>query len=412
MATRSRTYKPTDWQVWVYTPVSGKFRLDFSTLDGADVLGGSTDTGSIQVLPLRINSINLQDGGQPDQSVFSSFTPGTMDLSAQLLSWDANTVKELYNGKQIFLTLKNEATNSHPTFGKNTVFFIGQISDLQINVDLINAVTNLNITATDLFSGIANVPFAIAKSTVTGKAAQLSSAFNAAKDAGQISPYFGFSMFGLLGAVYESNVNETKSFGEWIQDYLASEVAIYFPTYFQNYGSGIWDVGLSLTAYTITANTKAGEVIPESLIGSMMVGQDGANVPTAFDLSNSSGIYSYGSTTANTLSNPQIYSATLDVPLSFMPTIANKIREYTQNIQPLEITVRTAQTNQTITFDNARYGAGGDYFFPKYYWRNGQEVKTAPTYLGGTTFYHQIVGTSHSIDVDGWTTTYQLWKGL
>ena len=91
MTTTSRTYLPTDWQVWTYAPVAGKFRLDFSALDGADVLGGATDTGSVQAFPLRISSIQLDDGQRPDQSVFSQFTAGTMSLSAQLLTWDETT---------------------------------------------------------------------------------------------------------------------------------------------------------------------------------------------------------------------------------------------------------------------------------------------------------------------------------
>jgi hypothetical protein len=412
MATKSRTYLPTDWQLWVYTPVSGKFRLDFSALDGADVLGGATDLGSVQVLPLRIGTIQLDDGQQPDQSVFSQFTPGTMALSAQLLSWDATTVKELYNGKQVFLTLKNEATNSHPTFGKNTVFFIGQIDSLDIQVDPINSITNLTITATDVSAASVNFPVAIAKSTTTGKAAQITSAFNAARDAGQISPYLSFSFYGILGSVYETNVTESKSLGDWIQDYLFSEVANFFPGYFTNYVAGVWDINRGLTAYTITANSKVCETIPYSMISNMAVTQDGANVPTAFNMTNSAATYSYGSITASTLSNPTIYSGQLDVPTSFLPTIASKILQYTQNIQPTEITVRTAQAFQTITFDNARTLFGTDYFFPKYYWRNGQEVKTIPTYLGGNTYYHQVVGTSHTITPDDWQTTYQLWKGL
>lgn len=413
MATTSRTYLPTDWQLWTYQPVAGKFRLDFSTLNGSDVLGGATDLGSVGVLDLNINSIQLDDGAAPDQSVFSSFQSGTMSLSASLLEWDSTIISELYNGKQVFLTLKNEAVASHPTFGKNTVFFIGQIDSLEINIDPINRVTSLTISCSDVSSAAMNYPVSISKSTTTGKASQITTAFEDAKTALQISPYLSFAFYGFLGAVYEANVAESKSFGEWIGDYLTSEVAVFFPGYFTNYssGSGTWDINRSLQAYTIAVNSKTGEVIPETIISNMIVTQDGANVPTAFDLSNSSGSYSYGTTTANTLSNPTIYSSQIDVPTSFLTTIANKIREYTQNTQPTEITVRTAQAFQPITFDNSRSLFGTDYFFPKYYWRNGQEVKTIPTYLGGI-YYHQIVGTSHTITPDDWQTTYQLWKGL
>jgi hypothetical protein len=405
MATKSRTYLPTDWQVWVYTPVAGKFRLDFSALDGADVLGGSTDTGSIQPLALRINSIQIDDGQQPDQAVFSSFTPGTMSLSAQLLSWDSNIVKELYNGKQIFLTLKNEATNSHPTFGKNTIFFIGQIDNLDINIDPINHVTNLNIMATDVLSASMNTVFAYTKSN-SGKDIDLAAAFTAAKTAGQINTYSFLGLSG-MGSTYEATGTITRSFGELVSDFISSDVALVKTYIFQNWLGSAYELGRNLSMTTIATTGTTGETIPESLTAQMSVGQDGANVPTAFNISNSAAIYSYGTTTANTASNPQVYTATIDVPTVFLPTIANKISSYTQKIQPTQVTVRTAQSFQTIIFDNNE----GDYIWPQYYWRNGQEVKTMPTYTGGT-YYHQIVGTTHSIDVDGWTTTYQLWKGL
>ena len=50
MATTSRTYLASDWQVWTYEPVAGKFRLDFSALNGSDVLGAVGDLGGMAVL--------------------------------------------------------------------------------------------------------------------------------------------------------------------------------------------------------------------------------------------------------------------------------------------------------------------------------------------------------------------------
>ena len=60
MTTYSRTYKTTDWKVWIYTPVSGKFRLDFSALDGSDVL--SSTEGSLQEVALPIEQITITEG--------------------------------------------------------------------------------------------------------------------------------------------------------------------------------------------------------------------------------------------------------------------------------------------------------------------------------------------------------------
>jgi hypothetical protein len=410
MATKSRTYLPTDWQLWVYTPVAGKFRLDFSALNGADVLGGATDLGSFQVFPLRIGSIQLDDGQRPDQSVFSQFAPGTMALSAQLLAWSDTTVKELYNGKKVYLTLKNEATNSHPTFGKNTVFFSGFIDSLNIDVDPINKITNLTVTAVDILGGALNVPVSIARTTTIEKYGTLTTALDSLR-----GTYFDtectFSLFDSTGAFYETNATAVNTMGTWLADYVASGV-ILITTKDQNRLSGTTVAyQRTISGLTIAANSKTGVEIPESITSGIVISQDGANVPTAFDLSNSAANYNFGTTSASILSNPTIYSTTLDMPTSQLPNVANKILQYTNAIQPTQVTVRTAQSFQPIVFTNVMTIGDPEYFYPQYLWFNGQEVKTMPTYTGGT-YYHMVVGTSHTITPDDWQTTYQLWKGL
>jgi hypothetical protein len=404
MATKSRTYLPTDWQVWTYTPVAGKFRLDFSALNGADVLGAVGDVGSIQPLDLAIGSIQLDDGARPEQSVFSSAQPGTMAISAQLLTWSASLIAELYNGKQIFLTLKNEATNNHPIFGKNSIFFIGVIEGLDIQVDPINSITNLTITANDISSTVMNLPLSFVKTNI-GKDIDIATAFLNAKYDNLINPYLQLSLSGLL-STYEATGTMVATIGELLDDFMASDVAIYTPYYFQDYSGG-YTLGRQMSASTVATTATDGELIPESITSQISIGQDGGNVPQSFDLSNTTGNYKSGVSWASTSSNPLVYTATIDVPTAFLPTIAAKILSYTQKTQPLALTVRSAQPFQTIVFDNNE----GDYVWPLYFWRNGQRVKTTPTYTGGTN-YHIVVGTSHSITPDEWTTTYQLLKGL
>jgi hypothetical protein len=404
MATRSRTYLPTDWQLWVYEPVAGKFRLDFSTLGGADVLGGATDLGTIELLDLRIGSIELDDGSRPDQSIFSSFAPGTMSISAQLLTWSETTVKELYNGKAIYLTLKNEATNLHPTFGKNSIYFMGVIDSLDIQVDPINDITNLNFTASDFSSTVLNLPLSFAKTNI-GKDIDIMQAFIDAKAANLVNPYLTLSLSGML-STYEATGTIVATVGELIQDFIASDVAIYTPYYYQNYSAG-YTLGRAMAASTVATTVTDGELIPEAITSNISIGQDGGNVPQSFDLSNSTGNYKSGVSWASASSNPLVYTATIDVPTAHLQTIADKVITYTQKIQPVELTVRSAQPFQTIVFDNDE----GDYIWPLYFWRNGQRVKTTPTYTGGT-YYHVVVGTSHSITPDAWMTTYQLLKGL
>jgi hypothetical protein len=408
MPTRSRTYLPTDWQVWTYKPVAGKFRLDFSALNGADVLGGVSDLGSIQLLDIPITAIQLDDGQRPDQGVFFTFTPGTMSLSSQIVDWDETLVKELYNGKQIFLTLKNEASTNHGTFGKNTVFFIGQIDNLDINVDPINFVTTLTISATDITGAALNVPITVTKGVSKGLA--IEAGFVAAQTAGQISQYLDFDLFAILGTSWEFGGTYTTTFGNLMIEYIQGEVAE-AGGFYQQYKSGptVYIVR-NIYGRTIAANSLAGRLIPDDITTNIVFSQDGANSPTAFDLSNALAVYSYGTSSASILTNPTIYTATMDVETLALLTIADKISEFTQKIQPTEVTVRTARSYQEIVFDNPA-GGGSEYFYPVNFYFNGEEVKTTPAFTGGT-YYHTIVGTSHTITPDDWQTTYQLWKGL
>jgi hypothetical protein len=354
----------------------------------------------------------MQDGQQPEQSVFSAFQAGTFALSAQLLTYDATLVRELYNGKLIFLTLKNQAVNVHPTFGNNTVFFIGQIDSLDIAVDPVNDITNLTFTAVDVASAAMNYPITV--TTNISKATNVSTAIAQAVARGEMSQYIDATgLLGVLGATFENIATVTKTMGEWMADYIAGEVAILYPTFDFYYDSVNWVVNRRLFGTTIAATSTSGtEAFLDSQTTGLVVTQDGANVPTAFDISNSTANYSFGTTTANTLSNPAIYANNIDVPTAFLPTIANKILEYTQKIQPTEITIQTATTNQTLVFDNARPTYASDYYLPKTLYRIGQETRSYPAYLGGGTFYHRIVGISHTITPDYWQTTYQLWKGL
>jgi hypothetical protein len=394
--------------VWTYTPVAGKFRLDFSVLNGTDVLGAVGNVGSLQVLDLAITNIQIDDGQRPDQGVFFTFAPATMSLSAQIVDWDETLVKELYNGKQIFLTLKNEASTNHSTFGKNTVFFIGQIDNLDINVDPINLVTTLTISAVDVSGAAVNVPVSVSKAISKGLAIQ--NAFLAAQTAGQISPYLDFDLFAILGTSWEFGGTYTSTFGELMTEYIQGEVAEANGFFYQYKSGPTVYIIRNLFGRTISANSELGRLIPDDITTNIVIGEDGANLPTAYDLSNASAIYSYGTSSASILTNPTIYTATLDVPTLALETIADKISEYTQKIQPIEVTVNTARTYQEIVFDNPA-GGGSEYFYPVNFYFNGEEVKTTPAFTGGT-YYHTIVGTSHTITPDDWQTTYQLWKGL
>jgi hypothetical protein len=408
MATRSRTYLPTDWQVWVYTPVPGKFRLDFSTLGGADVLGGPSDLGSVQVLDLNINTIQIDEGQQPTSGVFFNFVPGTMSISAQLLQWDDALIKELYNGKQIYLTLKNESTYSHPIFGTNTIYFIGTIDSLDIQIDPINRVTNLIVSAVDGFGSAMNTPITVDR--YQQKLFEFTDGLNEAKASGRVSQYLSATDFtgGLIDSTWENTgvTFETFSFGDLLQDIVTSGVNSIGSYYLQT-TTGLLEH--KLVGVTIQPEPTSGTAIPESIISNVQIGSDGGNVPTTFNLSNSVATYTYGVETANNLTNQSIYNQSLDIPTANLKLIADKIRQYVAKTQPLQVTILTAQTYQPILFDDRI--PLSHYIYPKNHYLNSVPVTTTLSFTGKTA-YHFIAGTSHTITPDDWQTTYQLWKGL
>jgi hypothetical protein len=411
MATASRTYKPTDWELWAVRANTGTFALDYSVLDGPDVLGGPSAASTLQLLPLSITNIFLEDGQAPDQGVFFTFSPGNMILNAQLLTWNDRTVNELANGLQVFLTLKNESAYSHSTFGKRTVYFIGEISSLEINVDPINEITNLTLTAVDIASSAVNVPVTISKSS--GKAQIIDQAFSDAVSNGTISSYIDASLIQTLNTSWEFTGSYATTLGQLIDEFIEGEVAFQYNVYAQGYspGTGV-TVRRQIAGYTIEANGQDPDVptIPESIISDIVISQDGNNVPTAFQLNNSTSTYSFAPTQAETKSNTSVYYADLDVQTANMTTIANKIREYTQRTLPTQVTIRTATVNQPIVFDDVG-GVPSGFFYPANHYFNSEIVKIISSYTGKTT-WHRIAATSHTITPDYWQTTYQLWKGL
>jgi len=143
---------------------------------------------------------------------------------------------------------------------------------------------------------------------------------------------------------------------------------------------------------------------------------DGADVPTSFNLSNSTLSYSFGTSEANILSLPTQYTATLDVNgAGQLSQISDRIRTYVPRLSPTSITVTTATTYQPIVFDNTQAQSGGQYYYPNNWWANGTDVNIYLSFLatGGVTpnYYTKIVGQSHEITPDLWQTTYQLLKG-
>ena len=410
MATTSRTYLASDWQVWTYEPVAGKFRLDFSALNGSDVLGAVGDVGGMAVLDLDIAEINIQDGERPTQSVFGIVSPGTCDILASTTGWDKALVQELYPGKSLAITLKNQASIDIDVFGRNSVYFLGVISGSTFSVDPINRVTTFTIQGLDVLGMALNQSFPVDKSTTTTKSSSLNAGLLA--NSNLFDSHLEIITNGDLTVNYEVTATETRSLGEWLEDWVQTLLGI--PATYYAYQLGNLKRVIALNP--LQTQPTSGAQITGSVISQLSMETDGADVPTSFNLSNSTLSYSFGTSEANILSLPTQYTAQLDVNgAGQLSQISDRIRTYIPRLSPTEITVTTASTYQPIVFDTTQAQSGGQYYYPNNWWANGTDVNIYLDYLatGGITpnYYTKIVGQSHNITPDLWQTTYQLLKG-
>jgi hypothetical protein len=407
MATTSRTYLASDWQVWTYEPVAGKFRLDFSALNGSDVLGAVGDVGSMAVLDIKIGEIAMQDGERPNQSVFGIVSPGTVNIMATVDGWDKAMIQELYPGKSLAVTLKNQATIDMNPYGRNTIYFLGIISSSTFTVDPINQFTTFNIQGLDILGAALNQSFAVDKSTTATKSSSLNAGLSAN------STLFPSDLLittnGDMTVNFSTSSTAINSLGYWLNDWVQSLVGI--PTTYYEYGPN-----KRLYLNPLHTQPTSGVTITGDVITNLVIETDGADIPTSFNLTNDIVNYNSGTIDANILTVPTQYTETIDVNGSGqLSQIVDRIKTYVPKLSPTEITVTTATTYQPITFDNTQAQSGGQYYYPNNWWANGTDINVYLDFLatGGVTpnYYTKIVAQSHNITPDLWQTTYQLLKG-
>jgi hypothetical protein len=410
MATTSRTYLASDWQVWTYEPVAGKFRLDFSALNGSDVLGAVGDVGSMAVLDIKIGEINMQDGERPNQSVFGIVSPGTVNIMATIDGWDKTMIQELYPGKSLAVTLKNQATVDVDVYGRNSVYFMGVINSSTFTVDPINQFTTFNIQGLDILGAALNQSFAVDKSTSATKSSSLNAGLTA--NSTLFDSHLQISTNGDLTVNFSTASTAINSLGYWLDDWIKSLLGI--PATYWQYSGGNLSKVVSLNA--LHTQPTSGVTITGDVITNLVIETDGADIPTSFNLTNDIVNYNSGTIDANILTVPTQYTETIDVNGSGqLSQIVDRIKTYVPKLSPTEITVTTATTYRPITFDNTQAQSGGQYYYPNNWWANGTDINVYLDFLatGGVTpnYYTKIVAQSHTITPDLWQTTYQLLKG-
>jgi len=429
MADRTRTYKSTDWQVWFYQPVAGKFRLDFSLLNGSDVLGGATDTGGMVQTTLPVSQITIEDGANLEQGISGLLEGSKANITLEVSTVNKTAMAEYYTGKRVVITLKNEeTTRTHAIFGQNTPMFTGFITTAQLSYVPGNIIHALTIEAQDVMQFVLNNQLSIKKTdssfydTVNGLYS-LKSAGQLPDDALNVnySPIQAGEDWQLAQWETYGTPAEIKSIGDWFSNLSYLYSALYAPCFITNvYNVSASEFGFFRHIYFRPQDdTQLSPVvnIPISQIYNVQLEGDMAGKPNIFSLSTPSGAQAQtGSQTSGSVNSMIQMSQTIDCNVGVLNDIISRITAIKNEYAPIMLEVIQGVNNQPIIFNNGLFTLDGTvtgYYYPKAY----KPVTTKAIFdlssLGFSATEVKIVyGTRMTITPDTWTTQYMLGKML
>lgn len=410
MATSTRTYLTTDWNLWVYTPVAGKFRLNFSLLNGTDVLS-STD-GTMAISPAEITAITIDDGAELSSGSIGTFNVPTALIGIQMIDFNRSMLAEYYPGKRIAITLKNQANaaGSNTTYGYNSVIFNGTITDTQLDLDPITNIAQLSLTATDYLSSILNSQITLVKNTTTDKGQLLGDKLNEldASFSTEI-PSYSFLLSG-SDTHYGAVETVTDTVGNFLDDFYISEVS--FPTYYLLEQAGPSSANASTTVSFGVGSPN--QTVLGSQITNIQIGTNAATVPTNFELSATNGAtLNINSNVSSNAYNTINYSTTVDVlNTTELLGIYTKMTDIEPEIFPSTIEVVLARNFQPVTYTNFQPLYTGSKWYPDGYQFTGFRIVADLSQWGFSSTEAMIVtGKSIQVTTEDFRIIYTVTKG-
>ena len=413
MADRTRTYLPTDWTVWTYVPEPGSFVLDFSQLDGSDVLGSTG--GSMAQADVLIGQISITEGSNVTDGLILAMQPSIMTATLIMKNFTADDSNSFYVGSAIETRLANE-NDSHAV--QTTTMFTGYIDSFNVDVQPGADFATITISAISNGSKFLNTLVSITKNTTSTKDALITAA-------SPVPVSLATSAYN-----YANTATESKTIGDWISDYALCDVYLPFDVVsrqpFATFDAGtgwFYDFRFFSLLYVTnsTAVGTASKTFDEGDISAVVFDWSGANAPTGVSLtkySDSAVVYTKGVSTGESVGG-SVYSATVDVKdTTQMTAIGADLLSMVKAFRPISVATKTATEYQSITFaeESVFYSETGTdvtlYSYPTNLAFLGQTVEIT---LGDQGFTNQkMIVTGRTIDItpDDWTTTYNLWKGF
>lgn len=419
MATKTRTYKTTDWNIWTYVPEANSFVLDFSQLNGTDVLGSTG--GSMQMLDLPIGSIVLTEGGTPTSGVLPTIQPATLDVELSIKDFTKTDTQKFYVGKAIWLTLTNAQTTGATTYGFETPWFMGTIRDFQVTIDPATEYASVAIQATSNAQDWFNYQLSVTKNTTDGKDVILNYALAADTAAPHnVSWEYGPPSYLPSPYNYANTATEVKTLGEWLQDASNSD---------QPYFRDQFYVTTTATAGYVTYSPEFkgkcytldyGLTFDGTTINNVQYGWDSAEAPTAVTLdlaTNSATVYKTQKATSNSLGSIN-YTSTIDVKDSTqLGLIGQKLIGLNKTFAVTSFTDTLAQNNLDLVYRDYKDFAitGTDYsawLYPYQLASIGEIITVDLPDFGFEAQESVVVGRTVEVNYTNVLVTYQLWKGF
>jgi len=415
MANRTQTYLSKDWNIWTNKQFNaGRFRLDFSKLDDASAPLGLYDD-YLAILDVKINSININQGAQISQGIFSEISPSRLSINMEMRNFTADDSNQFFIGLPIVVTYKNAETLDDFYWGKNTPIFYGRIRSFNVDIQPGTNIASLSVTATTANEDYLNTLIAIDKDTTNYKSTLI---YNATS---QVIP--GPARFNAPSLYHYASTNsEVKTYGEWLSDLNLGDLAIVADDYkFSGFSPSpirqvIYDTALKFQPNTLGSNVFTYD---STNIIDLTLDWSGAESPSGVTLTNyfnNAIIYQYGSD-GRSNSGSFNFSATLDVKeLTEMETIGKKMISMSKKFAPIEIVTKTATNFHNLTFKELVYTFGGAtnylYIKPENLSEVGDTIQINMPDYGFINQQMLVTGRTLEITPDDWTTTYNLWKGF
>jgi len=419
MADKIITYLSSDWKIWTYQPVENRFILDFTALNDATKPLSATD-GEVKVLDVEIGSINIQEGAEITNGVFTDVQPASADISLIFKDFTQTDSMKFLIGTALWITFRNGETYEDTVYKHNTPIFIGRIRSFNVNLQPESDYASITVQATSGTQDDLNVQLTILKDNIVyktaaiGQAAYLNNIPYLYKDS---YLHFGGTALGAY---------ETKTYGEWVRDMNLCDLYVI--------RDDVTPIELNYGATTRTYKYQTGIKTSESVISSLpeydftgdnvsglVMNFDGEGAPTGVSLVNyynSAIVYDYGTPAIASSGQAYNFGATIDVKdLNEMLTVSQKMLSKTKSFSPVEVTVKTATNYQNLTIReetllDQTLTPRQVYLYPKSLLRIGDVANVNIPEFGIDNQQVFIVGRNIEISPDNWLTTYNLWKGL